>query len=117
MDLSARPSLSFPPPRGEGTAAWEQSDLAKVGEDSPRRAGLTARRLSPPFIAIPPTTRMVQRARLCAASRKPIAVPVDPTPPLQAAAPLPHLRKLAFAFGAIATAALLFLVQKLVAGL
>ena len=49
--------------------------------------------------------------------QKATAVPVDPTPPLQVVAPLPHMRKLAFAFGAVATAALIFLVQKLVAGL
>ena len=43
-------------------------------------------------------------------------VPVDPGPPIPVIGPLPHFRKLAFAFGAIATFLALLLATHLIGG-
>jgi hypothetical protein len=55
---------------------------------------------------------MVGQARLCAANES-SSVPVNPVPAAPVAAPIPHFRKLAFGFGAIATIFALVFVQQM----
>jgi len=67
---------------------------------------------SPARLLLPHARRTLEGSRFAAETRKLPPVPVDPVPLARVAGPIPHFRKLAFAFGATATLlALVFLQQ------
>ena len=69
---------------------------------------------------VPCWLRSSYKERTLSLSRNPrvqpkaIPVPVDTSPPARVAGPIPHFRKLAFAFGATATLLALVLVHQLI---